>query len=339
MGRTLRRVSLVLLVVLIAAISITMLPGTALALTDAVRADRAVGYLASKQQSNGSIPAFSPIGSTADAVLAIVAAGTGRDTMLKALGYLHAQVTAGNVNTIGLRAKVAMAVEATGRDPRNYAGHNLLREIRSTIGSNGRFDTASVFDESLALLALEGAGATPPATAVAWLAGAQCPDGGWQYDEPYVPFADDAHCLSTVSPGTDYFESDTNTTAYAVQALEAAGTTSFTHHPFAFFTSLRDLTHGGWVYTWGYTTTDANSTGLVLQAYRAAKKTVPTGALGAIRALQYSACGAFAYSWNGSARTGADTGATVGAVPGLLLRAFPYGGTVTGNALITPACP
>ena len=37
-------------------------------LSDQERAERAVAYLASRQKANGAIVAFSPIGSTADAV-------------------------------------------------------------------------------------------------------------------------------------------------------------------------------------------------------------------------------------------------------------------------------
>ena len=343
MGPTLRRVSALLLMVAIAVAStatasLASSTAVAAAQTDPGRAGRAVGYMAAQQRPNGSIPAFSPIGSTADAILAFVAAGTGRDAMLSALGYLHAKVAAGKVSTIGLLSKVSMAVAATGRDPRKYAGHNLLREIRSTRDAHGRFGSASVLDESLAILAIEGAGAVPPPSAMAWLASAECPDGGWQFDEPYNPATDDIHCLSTISPGTDFFQSDTNTTSYAVQAMEAAGSASFAYHPFAFFRSLRDPVHGGWGYTAGFTTTDANSTSLVVQAFASAGKRAPSGSLAALRALQYAACGAFAYSWNGSARSGPDIGATIGAVPGLLRRPFPYIAKVKTNPPVTPPC-
>lgn len=338
MGPTLRRVFASLLAVAMTALSIASSPAVAHAQTDARRAANAIGFMAAQQRPNGSIPAFSPIGSTSDAILAFVAAGTGRDAMVGALGYLHAKVAADKVKTIGLLSKVTMAVAAAGKDPRRYARHNLLREIRLTRDVDGRFGTASVLDQSLAILAIEAAGASPPPTALDWLVGAECPDGGWQFDEPYNPATDDAHCLSTVSPGADFFESDTNTTSYAVQALETAGRTSFPHHPLAFFSTLRDRVHGGWGYTTGFTTTDANSTSLVIQAYLAAGKRAPSGSLAALRALQYPACGAFAYSWNGSVRTGPDIGATIGAVPGLLGRTFPLTGDVIGDALVTPAC-
>lgn len=334
MGRTLRRVALIF-----AASSILMWQGVAAhALPDATRAARAVSYMASQQHADGSIRAFSAIGSTSDAILSIVAAGTGHAAMIKALRYLHSQTAAGNVNTTGLRAKVALALEATGQNPHGFAGHNLLDEITSTLGSDGRFGSASVLDESLAILAIEGNGQTAPESSVNWLATAQCPDGGWAYDQPYNPADDDAHCLSISSPSTDYFESDTNTTSYAVQAMESAGTAAFVANPFPFFRIIRDPVHHGWGYTWGFQTTDANSTALVIQAYKSAGKSAPKGSLIAMRALQYTACGAFAIRWNGSQRSGPDIGATIGAIPGLLHMAFPFKGAVVGNPPPTPAC-
>jgi hypothetical protein len=334
MGRTLRRVAL-----LFVASSVLVWQGAAAhALTDSTRAARAVSYMASRQRPDGSIRAFSAIGSTSDAILAIVAAGTGHAAMYKALTYLHSQTAAGNVNTIGLRAKVALALEATGRNPHGFAGHNLLGEITATLGSDGRFGSASVLDQSLAVLAIEGNAETAPEASVNWLATAQCPDGGWAYDQPYNPADDNSHCLSNSSPATDYFESDTNTTAYAVQALESAGTAAFVTNPFPFFHIFRDPVHLGWGYTWGFQTTDADSTALVIQAYKSAGYSAPKGSLIAMRALQYSACGAFAFTWTGSKRSGPDIGATIGAVPGLLHKPFPYKGAVIGNPPATPAC-
>ena len=233
---------------------------------------------------------------------------------------------------------MALALEATGRNPHAYAGHDLLAEITSALGSDGHLATASVLDQALAILAIRGNGETAPASAVDWLAAAQCPDGGWAYDKPYDPADDDVHCLSVSSPATDYFESDTNTTSYAVQALESGGIAAFGVNPFPFFRAIRDAVHAGWGYTWGFQTTDANSTALVIQAYVSASRRSPKGSLIALRALQYTTCGAFAFTWHGSRRSGPDIGATIGAIPGLLRKALPFKGTVVGDPAIRPAC-
>ncbi len=60
-------------------------------LSDWTRAPHGAAYLVTQQQPDGSIPAFSPIGSTADAVLAFVASGAGGRHMNAAVGYLQAQ--------------------------------------------------------------------------------------------------------------------------------------------------------------------------------------------------------------------------------------------------------
>ena len=244
---------------------VLMLPASAsAALTDQQRAERGTGFITGMQRPNGSIPAFSPIGSTADAVLAFVATGSGRPAMREALGYLRRRVAAGSVTGVGLQAKVVMAASAVGRDPRTFGGTNLLQAIRSQIGNDGHIDDAAVFDQALGVLAIEAAGVKPATSVTNWLLDAQCPDGGWSYDAPYAPGTDDAHCDD--GSGTDFFTSDSNSTSSVVQALAAAGRTSWGSDPFAFFETVRDPDHGGWSYSTGFIATDANSTGLVLQA-------------------------------------------------------------------------
>ena len=74
--------------------------------------------------------------------------------------------------------------------------------------------------------------------------------------------------MSTVRPTKDFFDSDTNTTSYVDPGVDAAGGATFATDPFAFFDAIRDGQRHGWGYTWGFQTTDANSTALVIQAYR-----------------------------------------------------------------------
>ncbi len=311
------------------------LPATALAATDLGRAERGLGYIASGQKPNGSIPAFSPIGSTADAILAAVAVGKGRAIVKEALGYLSRQVATGTVDAIGLRAKIVLAVTAAGRDPRTFGGRNLVSELRHTL-SGGRFGNAAVFDDALATLALVSAGLNPSLTITDWLRNAQCPDGGWAYDEPYNASTDDDSCWDGTAG--DFFTSDSNTTSYVVQALEAANRATFDADPFAYFDTVRDAVNGGWSYSGGFITTDTNSTALVLQAYAATGTAVPTGGRVALRALQYPNCGAWAYTYDGPARGTPDIGATIGAIPGLLLKPLPFTGPVVGPIAPTPTC-
>jgi hypothetical protein len=317
---------------------VVALGGTALAggLADQTRAERAIGFLRRVQRSNGSIVAFSAIGSTADAVLAIVSAGVGPRVLDDALGFLRERTAAGTVHGVGLKAKVVLAAVAGGRNPRRFGGRNFVRQIRRSAGVDGRFGTAAVFDQALGVLALVGAGATLPAGATQWLLDGQCPDGGWAYDAPYDSAKDNPHCVS--DPATDFFSSDTNTTSYVVQALEAADDAAYAD-PFAFLATARDPVKGGWAYSTAFITTDANSTALVLQAYAAAAVALPRGGRFALRQLQYARCGAWAYSYDGAVKGPPDVGATIGAVPGLLLDPLPITGAVLGPAPRTPSCP
>jgi hypothetical protein len=305
-------------------------------LSAADRAQRAAGSIAAQQRPSGAIVAFSAIGSTADAVVSLVAAGVGRPTIDRAIDYLKRKVRHGKVEGVGLQGKVVLAAVAAGEDPRHFGGTNLVRAIRTTEQPDGRLGPGTaVFDQALGILALVAAGRAPSAASLTWLANAQCADGGWQYDEPAGP-GDDEHC---VSGSEDWFASDTNTTAMAVMALEAAGGPAPAADPVAFFEALRDPDHGGWGYTWGFQTTDANSTALVIQAYVALGVDLPSGAMRALRSLQYLRCGAFAYSFDpDGSRTAPNLGATIGAVPGLLRMPLPITGRVRGAAPELPAC-
>ncbi len=306
------------------------------ALTAADRAERAAGYVAAKQRSNGAIPAFSPIGSTADAVVSLVAAGVGRPTVERAIDYLKRKVRNGKVTGVGLMGKVAMAAVAAGEDPRRFGGMNLVRAIRSTEQPDGRLGAGtSVFDQALGILALVAAGRAPSAASLDWLADAQCADGGWQYDGPQAP-GEDEHCSAGAG---DWFSSDTNTTAMAVMAIEAAGGHALAVDPVSFFEAIRDAEHGGWGYAWTYPTTDANSTALVLQAYASLGLEPPAGSVKALRELQYLRCGAFAFTWSGGERDEPNLGATIGAILGLLRAPLPITDRVArGPAPELPAC-
>jgi hypothetical protein len=302
--------------------------GEAMAGATPSRPKSAVGYLASQQRPNGVILAFSPIGSTADAVVSMVGARAGKGAVNGAMGYLERQVERGHVVGVGLTAKVAMAVEAVKLDGEDFAGTNLVSAIRSSRRPNGRYGASTpVFDHALAILALRAAGRSPAADAVTWLVNAQCDDGGWAFDDPATG-NDDEHCVDESDPGSDFFASDTNTTALAVQALRKANLGRLGRDPIEFFEALRDESFGGWGYSWGFEVTDANSTALALQAYAAAGAAEPAGAGDALKDLQYRACGAWAFTWvddgaGGFERSLPNVGATIGGILGLLRLSMP----------------
>lgn len=299
---------------LMALVVVSTVPQAAGAITaNRQRALEGSSYVAGEQRANGAICAFSCIGSTADAVTALVAARTAPGVVKNALAYLRRQVESGHVKSVGLRAKVAMAAEAGGANPRAFGGVNLVRAITNAEGVDGHYGGAAVFDQALAMLALKGAGTVPSAAAASWLEAAQCDDGGWQYDAP-PSASDDQHCFDSSAPDPgDFFTSDSNTTSLAIQVLRSG---TDVDQALAFLPTLRDGT-AGWGYSQGYPT-DINSTALVIQAYVAAGVSVPSGGFAALRTSQLD-CGAWPYQPGGSD----DIGATIGAILGILRRPLP----------------
>ena len=314
------------------ALSLTLLAGgTAHAGPSLERRARvAVRYLVRQQAPDGSFQYFgSTIDPTANGVLSMVAARRGPRAIDKALDYLAANI--GEVTSVGEMARVALAAKAGGRNPRAFGGRNLIAEIRATQSDSERLrrDT-TVFQRALSVLGRAGGGIRPVEPAL-WLADAQCRDGGWQFDRP-ASKSENRHCF-TGEEADAFTRSDTNTTAMAVQALQTTRRVEdLSRSPLAFFREIRDPEKRGWGYSWNTRLTDANSTGLVLEAYAARGVDPPRGSRRALRALQYRLCGetggAFAYTWvanstGGYAKTDPDLGATVEAIRGLLGRALP----------------
>ncbi|HEX6843602.1 MAG TPA: hypothetical protein VF235_00670 [Actinomycetota bacterium] len=305
--------------------------GSAQGVTDRERARLAAAFIEKKQAPDGSVTVFSSVGSTADAVLAFVAAGRGEEPLADALRYLRRQTAGAGVKGVGLKAKVALAVESAGRNAHAFGGRDLIAELLASQSPFGRFKGASVLDQALALLAILAADGIPNGAGSIWLRNAQCLNGGWAYDAPYAA-SDGDDCSSGAG---DFYTSDTNTTAYAVMALVAWDTPKY--DVFGYFDGRWDTTYMGWGYTAEYPTTDANSTALVIQAYLATGEPLPKRAMKALRALQYG-CGAFAYSYDDEGRrTGKNLGATIAAVPALRKLPFPYEGDVAG-ALPASTC-
>ncbi|MFB7476363.1 hypothetical protein [Kitasatospora sp. NPDC056184] len=114
-----------------------------------------------------------------------------------------------------------------------------------------------VWRQSLALTALTAAKVTPADSAVAWLTGQQCADGGWPSYRADASAACDA--------GTE----DSNATAVAVQALVALGGHQDAVDKGVQWFKANQNADGSWAYNPG-NPGDANSTGLAVNALIAA---------------------------------------------------------------------
>ncbi len=218
--------------------------------------DRAVGYIRSQQQPDGSFAGFGP-GATADAIVALSAANINIAEITKdgksPIDFLRTQMQGAGKDT-GLAAKFLIAMLLAGQSPMNN-GADLVIEVQNgynpQTGQYGKDVTAHAY----ALIALVAAGQTPKPEAVEALKKLQLPDGGWSFD------------------GTPATGSDTNTTALAVQALKAVGDTSDAIGKAIAYYRAQQNADGGFPYSqtsqYG-NASDANSTALSIQALLAA---------------------------------------------------------------------
>ncbi|MGC9025650.1 MAG: cell wall anchor protein [Chloroflexia bacterium] len=221
----------------------------------------ALSWIASQQQPDGSFPGFGP-GSTADAVFAICAVDGDPNGFLQGenspITFLAAR--AGELaSSPGSAAKVILAAVCAGKDPRRFGGTDLVAALEKAYDVRSGSYGADLAGHALVLLALSAAGRPIPAAAVVYLRQAQTPEGGWAWDGspasggadtnstalavqalraagvvPSDPAVQSAlsyfHTQQNADGGFPYAKpspwgsaSDTNSTAYVVQALLAAG--------------------------------------------------------------------------------------------------------------------
>ncbi len=319
----------------ILAIALALILGSALPALAAIDSQAALDYLQTQQNADGGFGSgFSPestAGSTADALHAIVAAGGdpasfGQDGNTP-LSYLAEQAAA--VDNAGDLAKLILAAVAAGENPRNFGGVDSVARLEGMTDSDGRLMTSNdtFFSHILGVLALASVQRPLPEGAVAAIQDAQQENGAWAWDG---------------SAGTS---ADTNTTAFAVQALVAAGEPAdgeAVSGALDYFRSIQNA-DGGWPYqspsSFG-TDTDANSTALTIQALIAAGQdpatwTTDTGEdpISTLEAFQNES-GAFAWQ---EAVPDDNLLATVQALPALAGKAFPLATMQVGQTTAAPA--
>jgi hypothetical protein len=323
---------------MIATLILAALLAGALPVLAAVDTTAALDYLKSQQNADGGFGSgFSPdstVGSTADVLLAIVAAGGDPASFDQdgntPLTYLAAN--AASAATSGDLAKLILAAIAAGENPRQLGGVDSVAKLENTIGADGKIgtETDTFVGHALAILALKSAQRPIPAAAVEYTRNAQQEDGSWAWDG---------------SAGT---AGDTNSTAFAVQALVAAegsGSDAVTQ-ALAYYAAIQN-DDGGWPYQnpseYG-TATDANSTAVTIQAIIAAGQD-PAGAdwtteagntpVAALEALQNES-GAFAWQ---ATMPDDNLLATIQALPALAGKAFPFTSMDVGPAAAPVTVP
>ncbi|MFC1400222.1 MULTISPECIES: prenyltransferase/squalene oxidase repeat-containing protein [Streptacidiphilus] len=187
--------------------------------------------------------------------------------------------TAARLGAVALSAAVLTGTAAPAFASSASTGASLSASpsaspVSIPVGLYGTSDPTydGVWRQGLSLLALHSQGVTPAASAVDWLTGQQCADGGWpSYD------ADPAKGCAAATE-------DTNATSAAVQALAAlGGHDDAVSKAVAWYRKVQNA-DGGWSYNPG-SASDANSTGLVVSALAAAKADPASVARGGRTAL------------------------------------------------------
>ncbi|HIC95580.1 TPA: hypothetical protein EYP12_03000, partial [Candidatus Bipolaricaulota bacterium] len=181
--------------------------------------DKALDWLRSQQQADGSIPSAvaGAYNGTSQAVLAIVAGGQDPNAWLSGdnqspLDFLASQAIT-QTNTItetGTAAWLTLAVAAAEENPQDFGGVDLVATLTITDynPATGQYGLeGDVPAQALSMMAVRASGQTVPVTAAELLKSWQDESGGWGWAYP---------CTGWCSP-------DVDNTALVMQALVAVG--------------------------------------------------------------------------------------------------------------------
>jgi Prenyltransferase and squalene oxidase repeat len=294
-----RRIRL-LAVLAVAAAALVPLAGTAAAAPSSHAAprtilpdDAAAGWLARQLVDGNHLETsfggtgFPDQGLTIDGVLAFSAAKVAGSAAAASTRWLALPENidsytggGGPESYAGPTAKLMLLAEVRGANPRAFGGADLRARLLDLLTPSGRFsdrsafgDFSNAFGQSYAIVALNRIG-TAPASAVAFLTGQQCADGGFPTDFGVQPCA-----------------SDVDATALAAQALRSAGRTAVARRAVAWL-AARQQSGGGFAALDGTGTPNANSTGLAGQALADAGRVVPAVRAGLFLARLQMRCSA-----------------------------------------------
>jgi hypothetical protein len=269
-------VALTVLLVFLSAQTVTFA-----ATTEETAVSRALLWLRTQQQADGSIPSSvsGAYSGTTQAVLAIAAGNQEPHAWLSSgnqspLDYLASQAITetDTITETGTTARLTLAVVASNDDPYDFGGVNLVERVHSYYNlASGQYGLdGDVVAQSLSILAISASVTEPqpitqtiPASATNLLKSWQQANGGWNIAEPCTCGPSNWCCPAVGA--------DIDATGLAIQALIAAGepATSITIVNALDFLDDQQQADGGWD-TFGSTTGNTNSTAWALQGILAA---------------------------------------------------------------------
>ncbi len=303
--RNFRRGTVVLLIASLAYVAGPVFQVSAVTTTVSTRTS---DWLAAQVGSDGAVnvpgETFSTTTQTMYIASGLAASGQHRDALARAMSYIGLHVDEWVVNDssliaapIGsaLPARLAMLIllaHTVGGDPTSFGtpATNLLSRVQALYGvsASGFYGVqdpySAVQDQSLVVMALLASGISPPHAAVQWISDQQCTAGsnpsdsvgGWQA----LRVATGNALNDCESDPLNWVGADTNSTAFAVQALKAAGEMAAIPNALTFLRSAQTSSGnqaGGFPWFRGLEP-DSNSTALVIQALVAAGESVAGGA-------------------------------------------------------------
>lgn len=200
----------------------------AVAAADPVAAAAAATYLADQVDADGNLGGP---GSTADAVLALVAAG-GHDELVEQMtDYLEDEAEGYATDGGPAAGKLALVAAATDRDATDFGGVDLIAAIQGSISADGVCGSwAFAFGNALCILGLDTNGAEVPANLLTNSYGFQDPEtGAFGYfaGSSFVAEADASGLMLTALAGVaedrDAALSAARVRDYLVDAQDEAG--------------------------------------------------------------------------------------------------------------------
>lgn len=237
----------------------------------------AAAFLAGQLAAGGDVLDYpgtdqSDIGLTADAVLGMLAARSGRTQALRSAAAVEAGLDsylgpgfAATELYAGPVAKATLMAASVGADPRDFGGRDLVADLAGLEGADGRLadrtaytDSSNTFTQALGLMAQMRTTGTASPKAVDFLLAQQCTDGGLR-----------------MTPGAQPCVSDPDAAALAVAALVATGSHPGESGRALDFLASRQGSDGGLGGGIGASEVNANSTGLAAMAFRLGGRSAP----------------------------------------------------------------